>query len=204
MKLLVTKSLPSVQRMNSPNLGRLLQPRHMSSVPKTVEAGVPWAADNDAFGGFKVAPYLKMLATIAHQPGCLFVTAPDAVADAWTTLCWFMRWLPIIKACDLPVAYVLQDGIEGAGVPWTQTDAIFIGGSTEFKLGPKVRSLVVEAKRRGKYVHMGRVNGWLDSAGQLRAERVEYAKNIGCDSIDGSSWARWFDTLVPPVLDRLE
>lgn len=62
-------------------------------------------------------------------------------------------------------------------MPWHTFDVLFIGGSTEWKLGPGARALVAEAKRRGKWVHMGRVNS---------GRRWSYAEHIGCDSVDGT------------------
>lgn len=62
-------------------------------------------------------------------------------------------------------------------VPWGEFDVLFIGGSTEWKLGAAVRGLVAEAKARGKGVHMGRVNS---------LKRFRYAEAIGCDSVDGT------------------
>ncbi len=41
---------------------------------------------------------------------------------------------------------------------WHRLDALFVGGSTYFKLGPTAAGLVREAKRRGLWTHMGRVN----------------------------------------------
>lgn len=65
--------------------------------------------------------------------------------------------------------------------------AVFIGGTTEFKLGATARAITAEAKRRGKWVHMGRVN---------TAQRVRYAKQIGCDSFDGTTFSRWRATYL--------
>ena len=62
-------------------------------------------------------------------------------------------------------------------MPWDDFDALFIGGTTDWKLGDGAAQLVREAKRRGKWVHMGRVNS-------LR--RMIYAESIGCDSADGT------------------
>ena len=55
-------------------------------------------------------------------------------------------------------------------------------------------ALVREAQARGKHVHFGRVNG-------LR--RLQYANSIGCDTVDGSKWARWRDTWLPMGLAYL-
>lgn len=68
---------------------------------------------------------------------------------------------------------------------------------TEWKLGAGAREVVAEALRRGKRVHMGRVNS-------LR--RLRYAQEIGCHTADGTfvkfgpaknlpRMLRWLDTL---------
>lgn len=187
--LLVTKSVPEILRARAQgydNVGRLVQPRHYSSMGRLVAAGVPWAADNDAFNGFKPGPYLRMLGDLAaHPAGCLFVVAPDMLQNARETLTLFCQYEPIIHSLGLPVAYVLQNGLQGTGVPWDLLEAIFIGGDTEFKLGAHVRRTVEEAKERGKWVHMGRVNS---------QRRMQYAAAIGVDSVDGTKYARFFDT----------
>lgn len=184
MLLLVTKSLPEIQRIGDPMLGRLFQPRHVNAVGPTVAAGVSWAADNDGYGGFKVGPWLRMMSLLAGKPGCLFATAPDVVAD-WpaTKMLWDIYW-PVIHECDLPAAVVLQDGC--MEVP-AEADAVFVGGSTEWKLSDAARRLVVQAKERGLWVHMGRVNS---------QRRLRLAASWDCDSVDGSGWARFFDTHI--------
>ena len=48
---------------------RLLQPRHVSSVELTAEAGIPWACDNDAFNGWDADAerrYVNMLDRVAE------------------------------------------------------------------------------------------------------------------------------------------
>ena len=188
MLLLVTKSQPELERFAHPNLGRLVQPRHYSRVRDTAERGVLWAADNDAFnGGVDAAMFLKMLEAISGVPGCRFVAVPDVVADAAATLRAFERWLPCLLDFDLPLAFVLQDGVTPSAIPWELIDAVFIGGSDSFKLGEQARQIVVEAQARGNWVHMGRVN---------TKRRVAYAREIGCDSIDGTKWVRWRDTYL--------
>jgi hypothetical protein len=70
-------------------------------------------------------------------------------------------------------------------VPWDRISALFLGGSTHFKLGPDGARAAREAKRRGLWLHMGRVN---------TANRARYAATIGCDSFDGSKFSRWRTT----------
>jgi hypothetical protein len=108
---------------------------------------------------------------------CLFATAPDVVADAAATLELSAPMLPRIAKLGYRPALVAQDGLEDLAVPWAEFDALFIGGTTAWKVGDAAAALAIEAKRRGKWVHMGRVNS-------LR--RMRYAESIGCDSADGT------------------
>lgn len=71
-------------------------------------------------------------------------------------------------------------------------DALFIGGSTEFKLSEFAATLAQMAKRRRKWVHMGRVN---------TRRRVRYAASIGCDSIDGTNFSMYRRTNLPWALE---
>ena len=144
------------------------------------EPGVTWVADNGCFGkGYPgdIQYIAWLLANRDDASTCLFATAPDVVGDAKATLKRSKPFLPVIRALGYPVALVAQDGLENLTVPWDSFDALFIGGSTEWKLGKHARNLVTEAKCRGKHVHMGRVNS---------DKRVQYAQAIGCDSVDGT------------------
>jgi len=156
--------------------------------------GWTWAADNGAFSGFDEPRFLRMLDRLAGVPGCLFVSCPDVVADASATLRLFETWAPRLRADGWPVALVAQDGLERVGVPWGELDAIFVGGSTTWKLGAAAARLAVEAKERGKHVHMGRVNG---------GRRIRYAAAIGVDSIDGTQWSRFSRTYLSKGLAQL-
>jgi len=142
--------------------------------------GITWCADNGCFG--KGYPgdekWLGWLERNAHEaPSCLFATAPDVVGDAAATLERSAPWLPKIRALGYPAALVAQDGLEALEVPWDEFDVLFLGGTTEWKLGPWARELTRQAKDRGKWVHMGRVNS---------ERRYRYANAIGCDSADGT------------------
>jgi hypothetical protein len=169
-----------MHRYAHPNLGRLVQPRHYSSIEKTAHEGIPWAADNDAFNQFDPVAFTRMLDRLAGLPGCLFVAAPDVVGDAQATAERFVEWEPQIHERGLPVALVAQNGQQQP--PWDRIDALFVGGDNEFKLGPDGERWAREAQARGKWVHMGRVN---------TDGRMAYAATLGADSVDGSKWARW-------------
>jgi hypothetical protein len=54
---------------------------------------------------------------------------------------------------------------------------VFIGGSTDWKLGEMSEAIIAEGNNRGVWVHVGRVNS-------LR--RLRWAKHAGADSVDGT------------------
>lgn len=155
--------------------------------------GVTWCADNGAFSDkFDERTWWRFLNKHAHDAAtCLFATAPDVVGDAVATLERSRPWLPRIRELGYPAALVAQDGLENLPVPWDEFDVLFIGGSTEWKLGAAARELVAEAKRRGKWVHMGRVNS---------EKRWRYADAIGVDSCDGTILTRGPKVNLPRVL----
>lgn len=142
-------------------------------------ANQSWAADNGRFSSPQDYTDAGYLAWLARMPAasCLFATAPDVVGNAAATLAMSAPMLARIRAAGYPVALVAQDGLEALPVPWDEFDVLFIGGTTEWKLSEAAAGLAREAKRRGKWVHMGRVNS-------LR--RMRYAEAIGCDSADGT------------------
>ena len=159
-----------------------------------LHTGLPWAADNGAYSGFDPGAFRRMLHQLCGRPRCLFVTCPDVIADAEPTLALFEQWQPVLAFLRLPVAFVAQDGQEGREVPWDHFRALFLGGSTEWKLGRAAAGLAHEARRRGKWLHMGRVN---------TVRRMRYAHALGCDSVDGSQFSRFPDTCLPRFLRLL-
>jgi len=171
-------------------LGMIATPAQGNTVP----ADVDWCADNGCYGdGYPGDDaFLSWLGQRAeHAARCFFVVAPDVVCDAPATLERSAPMLPRIRAAGFPAALVAQNGLEDLSVPWDTFDVLFIGGDTVWKLGPAARSLAIEAKARGKRVHMGRVNS-------LR--RLRYAQTIGCCSADGTFLAFGPDTNLPAVL----
>ena len=157
--------------------------------------GVAWCADNGCFNeatyGGDDAWFAWLQRRAVDVASCRFATAPDVVGDAEASLARSRPWLPRIRALGYPAALVAQDGLERLEVPWDEFDVLFIGGTTEWKLGAGARSLVREAKARGMWVHMGRVNS---------GKRWRYAEAIGCDSVDGTTLAQFPDATLPDVL----
>lgn len=157
--------------------------------------GVVWCADNGCFG--KGYPgderWITWLGNLRpHRDLCLFATAPDVVGKAEESLNRSLPWLEPIRELGFPAALVAQDGMEDLDIPWDGFDALFIGGSTEWKLSEAARGLIVEANSRGKHTHLGRVNS---------RKRIRLAHSWGCDSVDGT-YLRFGPTVNLPKLLR--
>jgi hypothetical protein len=194
--LLVSGATEVMRRYrNAASIGWLLTPRNGNSMAAIKAADCFWAADNDCFQRLDRGAYLKMLRKVAgaDKSKLLFVTAPDVVADAGATLARFKLWLPVLRYYGLPPALVAQDGQEDLPVPWDELAALFIGGSTAWKMSVHAARLVREAKARGVHVHAGRVN-------TLR--RYRYFDALGADSFDGSAFSKWSDKFVPWIIER--
>jgi len=189
--ILVHSSPTTLAPYRTENLGILCSPRRVYG--DEID-GWPWAADNDAFSKWDEERYCDMLDRIKGRTGCLFVTSPDVVGDASKTLDLFYEWVTPLQVIGQPIALVAQDGLKQRDVPWALIDSLFIGGTTEWKLGMDARLLMLDAKNRGKWVHMGRVNSY---------ERGRYARWLGCDSIDGTQFSWFRDTKLPAYLNSL-
>jgi hypothetical protein len=141
--LLVSKSVRTLLgNLWQGPLGQLFTPRMLTGLDITEGCHLPWAADNDCFAGFHDGRYLDMLDAITYRSGCLFVVAPDVVADARATLRLFDRWEPVLRCVwatvteddvepgqlvHQPIAFVAQDGQERLPVPWGRFQALFVG-----------------------------------------------------------------------------
>jgi hypothetical protein len=189
MLLLVSGSTKSVARhAGNGNLGVLLTPANGNKIEKVVDTGLPWACDNAAFSNFDAGNFARMACRVAGLPRLLWIACPDVVGDAITTMLKFDHWQPWLAGFGLPVAIVGQDGMESLDVPWDRFSCFFVGGSTEWKLSQSAADLCREAKRRDKWVHMGRVNS---------VRRIEAAALRQVDSIDGTSCSMYGDVHIP-------
>lgn len=145
------------------------------------DASKPWAIDNGAFARFDEKAFLSRLKRQeARRESCLFVTAPDVVSSARRTLEVFERWKE--RLAGWKIALAMQDGQEHLPIPWDDIHAIFIGGSTTWKLSEHAVHTIKAAQSLGKWVHVGRIN---DPA------RFEYFDKLGADSCDGSGIAQY-------------
>lgn len=167
---------------------------HTPMMGNSLYHGRTWAADTGCFAAphkhdnDKYLSWLHRHNDIAKQ--CLFATAPDVVGDAAATLLQSMPMLCAVRDAGYRAALVAQDGMEQCDIPWKHFDALFLGGTTRWKLGNHAAAIVQEAKQQGKWVHMGRVNS---------LKRLRFAQTMGCDSADGTFVAFGPDINIPKV-----
>ena len=143
---------------------------------------VAFAVDNGAYSGrCGLAEFGDMLARLqVARARCLFAALPDVVGSARRTLeifeiahAQFYRW---------PLALVCQDGQESLPIPWAQIAAVFIGGSTGWKMSVHAAQIIRAAQVLGRHVHVGRVN---------TVARWRYFEQLGVDTCDGSGLCRF-------------
>lgn len=140
-----------------------------------------FAIDNGAFACFDTQAFKALLVRESDRRAlCRFVAVPDVVESARRTLEVFPHWADRLRGW--PLALVAQDGQQDLPIPWDSIAAVFIGGSTAWKMSAHAAAVVKAAKALGKWAHLGRVN----SPG-----RFEYAESLGCDSIDGTGLSRY-------------
>jgi hypothetical protein len=140
-----------------------------------------FAIDNGAFSGFDRKLFLSLLKREEpYTDLCRFVVVPDVVADARRTLEVFRYWQFRLGAW--PLALACQDGQENLDIPWDDIDAVFIGGTTSWKLSVHAAAIIKAAKAVGTWVHVGRVN---------TPARFEYFESLGADSMDGTGLSRF-------------
>jgi hypothetical protein len=139
------------------------------------------AMDNGGFAGLDIRAYLALLEREKHQiDNFRFITVPDIVASARRTRELFDYWYP--RLCEWRLAFVAQDGQEHLPIPWELVDAIFIGGSTHWKISKQAADIVRTGKAMEKWVHIGRVND---------PRRWMHFEKLGADSVDGTGIARY-------------
>lgn len=174
---------PEVGVMRTPEMGNVCPPGRL------------WAADTGAFKrpyDVDFGAYLRWLEkhTDEERSRCLFACTLDVPQNWPNTLARGVPRLRDIRAIGYPVALIVQNGATADQLPWDGCDAIFIGGSTEWKFSAEVDAIVIAANAKGTHTHMGRVN----SLRRLRTAKVQ-----GCDSADGTFVAFGPDVNIPRV-----
>jgi len=140
-----------------------------------------WVLDNGCYTTFKRETFLRMMKDGIEDDRCKWIVVPDVVGNADATLNRFLDFTEEHPEILKKAAYVAQDGQSMALVPWEDIDCLFIGGTDSFKDGVQAYQLALEAKRRNKWVHVGRVNG---------ISRMVMWFQVA-DSIDGSGISRY-------------
>jgi hypothetical protein len=168
-------------------LGQLLTPLTGYS-----DWGGLYAVDNGAFSGFPEEKFQRLLQRqSSRKDDCLFVTCPDVVGGGQRSIELFKhrkRWIPV----GWRVAMVAQDGMENLEIPWSQMDAVFIGGRDPWKDSQAAADIVKTAKILGLWVHVGRVN---------TPKRFDHFSKLGADSCDGSGVAM-YDHMLEKIEHR--
>lgn len=189
-----------------------------------LEPWVEWCADNGIYSNAYPgdAGYLRWLGQHAdYRSRCRFAVAPDVVADHGATLERSWPMLKPIRRVVGRVALCAQNGATPDDLPWGHFDAVFLAGIAEcvrcnfvrpvadqemrccpgchrelaeWKEGAVAAAITAEAKRRGVWVHMGRVNS---------ERRIKRAIEMGCDSADGTYVARGPDINLVRLLGWL-
>jgi hypothetical protein len=166
-------------------------------------AGVPYGLDNGCFSQFNFKAWVKLVED-ADRERPLFVTVPDMVGDAQRTAELYEHFAGRYLR-GLPLAYVLQDNQKNVQIPWSEIDAVFVGGKDSFKHSDEclnaVRTgvMIKRSTRQKLYVHIGRVNSWDRADWWLRAGE-KYGFKV--DSVDGSGMSR-FDERLEVVLSAI-
>lgn len=142
-----------------------------------------FAIDNGAFTRFRQDAFVSLLEREKNvRDKCLFVCVPDRVYCHKTTL---SMWQDMSCLCEgWRKAFVAQDGYDGMPC---DADALFIGGSDQYKNSAEVLEHVSDARVRGKHVHVGRVNG---------PERFMKFRRAGAHTCDGSGVSRYDHMLL--------
>lgn len=149
-----------------------------------------WAADNGCFNPKTYPGDDGWLAWLDRLPRdrCLFAVVPDVArrpdgslgGDPVATWERFKALGPLVRELGFPAALAAQDGIEAMPNLREQLEAcdcLFLGGSTAWKTSPAAERVCIAARNLGKWVHMGRCNS---------LERMERARSMGCNSVDGT------------------
>ena len=157
-----------------------------------------WAADNGCFArphSFDWPRYRRWLEGAQCKVRLLWAVVPDVPGDHGATMARWRRFADDVRLAAGRVAFAAQDGATVQSVPWSDTDALFLGGTTSWKLSTDAARLSQAAKERGLWSHMGRVNS-------LR--RMRHAAAVGCDSVDGTCVAFAPDLTIPRLLRALD
>lgn len=178
------KLIGTIDKFPNLQFGHLRTPLTEYKKIEDVTVGI----DNGCFGGtFNRKKFDRIIKEHQYSDNLKFITMPDILGNAIRTLEIFHYIRHEYQS--YPLALVMQDGQESLPIPWEYIEAVFIGGTNNFKDSSASMDIVKTAKMLGKWVHIGRVN---------TIKRVLRWGDIA-DSCDGSGIAR-FD----PMLEKID
>ena len=157
---------------------------------------LPYALDNGAWGAAKNdrewdahlwRDHLRRAALCGHEPR--WAVVPDVVGNKVETVERWKQYAPQLLRFGWPLAFAAQDGMIPDDVP-AEAHTVFLGGSTEWKLGNIGRWCRAFPGR----LHVARVTTY----GRLRK-----CCNAGAVSCDGTGFGRGGTSGRNPQLDGL-
>jgi hypothetical protein len=155
--------------------------------------------DNGCFSNFDEAAFMRMAQIAIYDNDCKWFAMPDVVGSHTDTIHNFNVYVKKLSKHFIPkpdfskkAAFVIQDGCNWRSIPWHQIKAVFLGGTTKFKMSRTAWVILEEAKKKGKWVHVGRVN---------TPPRITYFHGIA-DSIDGTGMAK-YDQMLDDAIDTI-
>lgn len=166
----------------APRVSMLLTSPQTRYTPKNALAHkMLWAWDNGCYTRFEPEKILRSLHRWQGIESCVYGVLPDVWADAKATLAFFDEWNAIYKSFGFKTALAAQDGLDNLDIPFDDFDALFIGGSDDFKESDALEDIVNEAHRRELWIHDRRCNF---------PRAILRAIALGCHSFDGQAFQR--------------
>jgi hypothetical protein len=183
-------------RNDSQNFGIMTSITSIGGEQEALSGGALWMIDNGAFTNrFRLDRWQRRLEALSgFASTCIGVPVPDVVGDAGATLAQFWAYRHIPASLGYKIALVSQDGMTPDMMPWDYFDTLFVGGTNDHKRGKEAADLIDEAKRRGKWVHIGRVN----SGFAILAHWPQ------ADSYDGTTFSRHPSYMLSNIVNGLQ
>lgn len=181
--------------MAAGNLGCIVTP-HQGNVTFPDEWDV--IADNGCFSDrWTERHWFKWLLDLPRS--IRFAVCPDVFDPTGgpcheATVARWQMFGSLIRRHGFVPAFVCQVGATPDNLP-DDAEVLFLGGTTEWKLGPAAWAITAQAKESGVWVHMGRVNS---------QRRVRTARAMGCASCDGSFLTYGPDQNLPRLMSWLK
>ena len=153
-----------------------------------------YALDNGAYSNWKnhkefdSKGFLKFLRKYENRdiekPD--WIAVPDKVAEGQKSLEFSLNWLDKISDYFDKRMLVVQDGMDPKKVEdnINKFYGLFVGGSKRWKID-STPQWVNLAHKYDKICHVGRISRW---------NEIMWAKRIGVDSIDSTTWPQNFKT----------